>query len=63
MDLDGKTGYELFEELLDVNLSFDEDCLHLAVSTPRLLNEVIKKMTYTIYKIVYDYGIKVLSVL
>ena len=36
IDTNGKDGYQFFKDLLDVDLSFDEDCLHLAVSTPKL---------------------------
>ena len=32
----GLTVAEVIEELLDVSLAVEEDCLHLAVSTPRL---------------------------
>ena len=37
VNLTGKTGYDLLDELIDVqNVEFVEDCLHLAVSTPQI---------------------------
>ncbi len=32
----GKTVGEWLEEFLDMSVSFSEDCLHLAVSTPKI---------------------------
>ena len=38
--LEGKTVGQVLEDLLDINLSVSEDCLHLAVSTPNIPKEV-----------------------
>ena len=37
VNLTEKSGYDLLDELIDVqNVEFVEDCLHLAVSTPKI---------------------------
>jgi hypothetical protein len=38
---DNTTVDQFFDELLDISLSFSEDCLHLAVYTPEI-PEVLK---------------------
>ncbi len=34
-DLTGMTVGDLFQDVLDITLAVDEDCLHVSVSTPR----------------------------
>ena len=55
IDLYGRLVDDVLQDLIDVSLSVDEDCLHLAVSTPSLEpNEPLPVMVF-----IYGGGFKV----